>query len=366
MKCRRRHLWLFLSWTMNKGVYIHIPFCVQKCLYCDFCSTADTSLRGKYVDALIKEIKLSKGISADTVFIGGGTPTVLGERLLDIIHAVKESFVLSENCEFTVEANPGTVDDRLLLRLKESGVNRLSIGVQSFNDNELSALGRIHNAKEAEDAFCMARNAGFDNINLDIMLSTPEQTKESVEKTLKAVKRLNPEHVSAYSLIIEEGTPFYNMDLNLPDEDTERDIYHYAVKFLEDMGLKRYEISNFARKGYECRHNIKYWKCDDYIGFGAAAYSYNNSYRRGNTDNIHDYIENRNRQVYSELIDESERLKEKFMLGLRMSSGVKYQGEFDEKIEKLIKDGLLCKKDNCVMLTEKGFDLGNIVFMEFV
>lgn len=317
------------------------------------------------MEALIKEINEYKGTVADTVFIGGGTPTVLGERLIDVINALKESFSLTDNCEFTVEANPGTVTTELLCKMKEAGVNRLSLGVQSFNDNELKALGRIHTAKEAEEAFYMAREAGFDNINIDIMLSTPEQTAESVKHTLKVAARLKPEHVSAYSLIIEEGTPFYDMDLELPDEDTEREIYYYTVDFLKAMGLERYEISNFAKTGYEARHNIKYWICEEYIGLGAAAASYVNSCRYTNTDDIALYIKGK-RAEEKEFIDQNERLKEKFMLGLRMSKGVKYEGEFEEKIDKLVAEGLLIKENGYVHLTEKGFDLGNLVFMEFI
>lgn len=350
---------------MSKGIYIHIPFCVRKCLYCDFCSTADWKLKDSYIDALINEMKENKGICADTVFIGGGTPTVLGDRLVEIVNVVKENFCLTENCEFTVEANPGTVSLSLLKKLKEAGVNRLSIGVQSFNDSELKALGRIHTAKEATDAFYMAREAGFDNINIDLMLSTPEQTTESVKNTLEEVKKLNPEHVSAYSLIIEEGTPFYDMELKLPDEDAEREIYYYTVGFLKEMGLERYEISNFSKVGYESRHNEKYWKCEEYVGFGVAAYSYNDNYRYGNTDSIEEYVLGK-REAYREHIDEEEQSKEKYMLGLRMSKGVRYNEKFEEKIEKLIEDGLLCKDNGYVKLTEKGFDLGNLVFMEFV
>ncbi|MBQ8002537.1 MAG: radical SAM family heme chaperone HemW, partial [Clostridia bacterium] len=295
----------------------------------------------------------------------GATPTVLGEGLIGVINAVKESFCLTDNCEFTVEANPGTVTAELLRKMKKAGVNRLSIGVQSFNDDELKALGRIHNAKEAAEAFYMAREAGFDNINIDIMLSTPEQTLTSVKCTLDTVEKLNPEHVSAYSLIIEEGTPFYDVELNLPDEDTEREIYHYAVKRLKDMGFERYEISNFAKEGFECRHNIKYWTGKEYTGIGAAAASYVDNCRYTNTGDIASYIQGV-RDDGKEFIDEDEQLKEKFLLGLRMSRGVKYHGEFKEKIEKLIAEGLLCEENGYVRLTEKGFDLGNLVFMEFI
>ena len=365
MKCRRKRSWLYSSLTMSKGIYIHIPFCVKKCLYCDFCSTSDWAQKDEYVDELINEIKEYKGIYVDTVFIGGGTPTVLGERLIRVINAVKENFSLTEDYEFTVEANPGTVSTELLREMKKAGVNRLSLGVQSFNDNELKALGRIHNSESAEDAFYMARRAGFDNINIDIMLSTPEQTLKSVECTLDIIERLEPEHVSAYSLIIEEGTPFYNMELNLPDEDTEREIYHYTVERLKDMEFGRYEISNFAKRGCECRHNIKYWTGAEYIGFGAAAASYMDNYRYTNTNDIASYIEGV-RADEKEFIDKEEQLKEKFLLGLRMSSGVKYDGEFRDKIEKLIADGLIEKNNGYVRLTDKGFDLGNLVFMEFV
>lgn len=322
-------------------------------------------MRKEYVNELIKDIKKHKGISADSVFIGGGTPTVLGEGLIDVADAVRETFELTEKCEFTVEANPGTVNLSLLKKMRNAKVNRLSLGIQSFNDNELKALGRIHSAKEAKEAFYMAREAGFENINTDIMLSTPYQTKESVKNTLGEILKLNPEHVSAYSLIIEEGTPFYDMDLPLPDEDEERDIYHYAVNVLEDAGLKRYEISNFAKKGCECEHNKKYWTGKEYLGIGAAASSYCDNYRFTNTSDIGEYIKGK-REVERELIDEEEREKERFLLGLRMSRGVKYSGEFEDKIEKLTRNGLTEIADGYVRLTKKGFDLGNIVFMEFV
>lgn len=351
--------------TNKTGIYIHIPFCVKKCLYCDFCSVANHSLKGEYVNALIREIESKEGVECDSVFIGGGTPTVLGKDLIRIVESVRKYFKLDSDSEFTVEANPGTVDEQLLKNLRKSGVNRLSIGAQSFNDNELKALGRIHSSKEIFEAFEQARRAGFENINLDIMLSTPEQSLSSVKNTLSRVRELSPEHVSAYSLIIEEGTPFYDMELALPDEDEEREIYHYAVDFLNDMGLEQYEISNFARKGFESRHNIKYWTGAPYLGFGAAASSYFENVRFKNTSDIEAYIKGsgKEEQIY---IDENERLNEKFMLGLRMNKGVKYDGEFPEKIARLKEEGLIEERDGFVMLTKKGFDLGNIVFMEFV
>ncbi len=348
---------------MNKGIYIHIPFCVRKCLYCDFCSVADKSLYDGYTAALIKEIESRRGERADSVFIGGGTPTVLGEKLYSVIEAVCDNFILDDDTEFTVEANPNTVTEKLLSGMRARGVNRLSLGAQSFNDNELKALGRIHDSKAIFEAAHMARDAGFENLNLDIMLSTPEQTKESIKRTMAGVKEIMPEHVSAYSLIIEEGTPFEKMELDLPNEDDEREIYYYTVDFLRSIGLERYEISNFGKK---CRHNIKYWTGKEYIGFGVSACSYENSVRFGNTRDIKEYIMGGGCGIDREVIDETEREKERFLLGLRMSEGVSYNGEFEEKIERLKKAGLIKEEHGRVMLTERGFDLGNIVFMEFI
>lgn len=312
---------------------------------------------------MIKEIESRRGERADSVFIGGGTPTVLSEKLYRVIEAVCDNFILDDDTEFTVEANPNTVTEKLLSGMRARGVNRLSLGAQSFNDNELKALGRIHDSKAIFEAAKMARKAGFENLNLDIMLSTPEQTKESIKRTMSGVKAIMPEHISAYSLIIEEGTPFEKMELDLPNEDDEREIYYYTVDFLRSIGLERYEISNFGKK---CRHNIKYWTGKEYIGFGASACSYENSVRFGNTRDIKEYIMGGGRGIDREIIDETEREKERFLLGLRMSEGVSYSGEFAEKIEKLKKAGLIKEENNRVMLTQRGFDLGNIVFMEFI
>ena len=326
----------------------------------------DTSRQDEYIKALLGEMKAHKGDSADSVFIGGGTPSALGDKLGIVIDAVMENFDLLEDAEFTVEVNPGTVDEKLLAMMREKGVNRLSIGAQSFNDDELKALGRIHNKKDIYDAFYAARRAGFENISLDIMLSTPKQTVESLEKTLSAIEELSPEHVSAYSLIIEEGTPFYDMELDTPNEDEEREIYYRTVEFLDKMGLKRYEISNFAREGCKSRHNIKYWTGQEYLGFGAAAHSYFENIRFSNSPDIEEYIKGVGRGIDKVFIDKEERERERFMLGLRMSCGVKYQGEFKNEVDALIAKGLLKIEDGYLKLTKLGFDLGNLVFMEFV
>ena len=293
--------------------YIHIPFCIRKCLYCDFYSVTDCSLAKKYKDAVIEEMRLYEGMKAETVYIGGGTPTVLGDNLVEIVKAAGKIFDLSDDAEFTVEANPGTVNPSLLGELAENGVNRISLGAQSFNDNELKALGRIHTAEEIFEAVDMVRGAGIKNLNIDIMLATPKQTIESLKHTLDCVEKINPEHISAYSLIIEENTPFFNNTPPLCDEDTEREMYYYTTERLEKAGFFRYEISNFAKKGYESRHNSRYWQDYEYIGIGAGAHSYYENKRYYNEADISLYIngEGRKQGVYN--VTDRERKLELFM-----------------------------------------------------
>lgn len=329
-------------------------------MYCDFFSQTDFALKDAYVDAVLEEFKKYAHEKFDTVYVGGGTPTALGDSLLRLCENLPKA------SEFSVEANPGTVDDSLLVELKKSGANRLSIGVQSFNDNELAALGRIHNGKQAREAFEQARKAGFENISVDLMLSVPGQSVESVKKNLSVVKELSPEHVSAYSLIIEEGTPFYSMELDLPEEDEEREIYYTVCEELGKMGYEQYEISNFAKKGMESRHNIKYWTGAPYIGIGAGAHSYSDGVRKCNGADLKGYIQGKRRVENREEITPEEALREKFWLGLRMTRGVKYYGEFPEQVEKLVRQGLLEIKDGYLRLTARGIDLGNVVFCEFV
>ena len=347
-------------------IYIHIPFCVRKCLYCDFYSITDKSLFKAYTDALIDEIESIKGTKTDTVYIGGGTPTAIGEYLLKIVDAVNENIVLSENCEFTVEANPGTVDEKILSALYKKGVNRISLGAQSFNDNELRALGRIHTAKQIFEGVDAIKNAGFTNFSIDLMLATPHQTMESLDYSLSCIEKINPSHVSAYSLIVEEGTPFYDMELSLPDEETERAMYYYANHRLSKMGLSRYEISNFAKKGFESRHNSGYWKDCEYIGLGAGAHSYFGGARYCNASDIKRYIKGEGRREDYTPISDEERKLELFMLGLRMADGVNYNGEFPERVNPLIEKGLLKKENGRLFLTDRGTDCANLVFMEFL
>ena len=326
----------------------------------------DKSLFRAYTDALINEIESIKGTHTKTVYIGGGTPTAIGEYLLEIVDTVNENLVLSGDCEFTVEANPGTVDMEILSELRKRGVNRISLGAQSFNDNELSELGRIHSAKEIFDSCDMIKKAGFTNFSLDLMLATPHQSMTSLSYSLECIRKINPPHVSAYSLIVEEGTPFYDMELILPDEDEEREMYYYAEDFLGKMGLVRYEISNFARPGFESRHNCGYWQDEEYIGLGAGAHSYHKGARFCNASDVILYIDGKGRKEDYTPISPKERKAELFMLGLRMSEGVVYSGEFSEKVDPLIKKGLLEITDGRLRLTKRGTDCANLVFMEFL
>ncbi len=347
-------------------IYIHIPFCIKKCLYCDFYSVTDKSFIKTYADALIEEIKSYKGEKTETVYIGGGTPTSIGDELLRVIDAVNENFILAENYEFTVEANPGTVNDTLFRELRSRGVNRISLGIQSFNDDELKALGRIHTSEEALVAVEMIKNAGFKNYSVDLMFGIPNQTVKSLRYSLECIKKINPPHVSVYSLILEEGTPFYDMELQLPDEDTERKMYYLITDELKKSGLNRYEISNYAKQDFESRHNTGYWQDKEYIGLGAGAHSYKNNQRYENASDVCLYINGNGRKINVIDIDEKERKLELFMLGLRMTEGVTYNGEFPERVNPLIEKGLLKKENGSLMLTDRGTDLANLVFMEFL
>ena len=262
------------------GVYIHVPFCVHKCAYCDFYSLAGRDM-SDYSEAVISQIKANKnqfkGKFVDTVYFGGGTPSLLpAEQITEILDALRSYADVTSDAEITIEANPGTLDAARLSEYRSAGVNRLSIGLQSADDEELFMLSRIHTKKDFENSFLLARMEGFDNINVDIMYALPFQTIEKLTHTLEFVAEMNPEHVSFYGLKIEEKTPFGrypNIGRTLPDEETQVRMYINSCKFLESIGLMQYEISNFAKKGRECRHNLKYWQNLDYIGFGPAAHS---------------------------------------------------------------------------------------------
>lgn len=367
------------------GLYIHVPFCLKKCNYCDFYSlSADESLRGRYTSALISQLRekatLYKERIIDTVYIGGGTPTFLGSgNLCRIVNEVYDSFNVISGAEFTVETNPGISSGNELTALFRAGVNRLSIGLQSANADELELLGRIHTLEDYENTLKNARTAGFVNISTDIMFSLPSQGKDKLEKTLDFVISHAPEHISAYSLKIEPGTPFYKAKdtFILPDDDTDADMYLLICDRLKAAGYNHYEISNFARAGYESRHNLRYWESKEYIGFGPSAHSYIDSVRYAYSKSITDFL-----AVYEsgslneadivcerKAIDRSESAMEKLMLSLRLSSGVKDSvlEEFAsidviyKKIKPLVEGGLINILSDGFALTDKGMYVSNAV-----
>ncbi len=379
-------------------LYIHIPFCIKKCEYCDFLSgPADASRRTQYVESLIDEIhamgsQYSKEYDVSTVFIGGGTPSILEEtQMKEIGEAIRNSFDIVKDAEITMELNPGTVNLSKLCAMKEAGVNRLSIGLQSANDAELKMLGRIHTFQTFLETYQMARKVGFDNLNVDLISAIPGQTLESWKKTLQIVASLNPEHISAYSLIIEEGTAFYEkytVDgkrkqeavLALPDEDTEREIYQMTETFLKKYGYHRYEISNYAKNGFECRHNLGYWERKDYLGIGLGAASLIGKQRFSNTRDYLRYVE---RKSVLEIREDQQDLTlgdemEEFMfLGLRKIKGISistFEKNFQRSIweiygkqlRKFEEEKLLVINQDTIYLTEQGLDVCNAIFVEFL
>lgn len=366
-----------------KGLYVHIPFCVRKCEYCDFLSFASGSERyGDYIAALEREMSLYHGTAVDTIFIGGGTPSVLSADMIGrLCSVIKKHFVLGAAAEWTMEVNPGTVDADKIAAMRSGGVNRVSIGVQSFNNKELAAVGRIHNAETAADTVRMFAMQGFSNISLDLMMSLPCQTKQSFKNSLEQAAALPITHISVYSLIIEDGTPIkekYDSGVFAePDEEADRELYSYTKRFLQSQGFKRYEISNYARDGFESRHNIKYWDCDEYVGVGLGAASYVDGVRRSNTRDMNEYTSGGFFEGDSEKLTERDKMGEFMMLGLRKIEGVRVS-EFEKRfgcdvrsvykptIEKFTAAGLLECADGFIRLSEHGLDLANTVMCEFL
>lgn len=364
-----------------KGLYIHIPFCVKKCKYCDFVSYAGKeTLAEEYINALFREAREYQGEKIDTIFIGGGTPSILTpEEIKKITRMCFDTFDVADDCEFTTEANPGTLDSDKISAMLEGGINRISVGVQTFNDAELQKIGRIHDAATAYNTIFKLREMGFSNINIDLMTALPDQTMESLKNTLKIAASMPVTHISAYSLIIENGTPLereYSKGmLNLPDEDTDREMYSYTIRFLKENGFNQYEISNFAKNGYECRHNIKYWTAQPYIGLGAAAHSYTGDVRLCNTSDINKYITGCEREVTN--LTEKDKMSEFIITGLRMNAGIsEYNFKnrfgvgidkvFGKEIERFIKLDLMRYTDGRYALTRKGIDVSNSILCEFV
>ena len=380
-------------------IYIHIPFCVKKCAYCDFLSAPSTEEeRERYVNLLCEEIAASsvraKEYEVVTVFFGGGTPSILkGEQIERILKVLRESFVIAENAEITLEMNPGTVTGEKLEIYKRAGINRLSIGLQSVHNGELKMLGRIHTYEEFLESYHMAREAGFDNMNVDLISAIPGQTVESWKRTLSTILELQPEHISAYSLILEPGTPFYELyakendkaEKLLPDEDAERQMYRQTIVMLKEAGYERYEISNYSRPGYECRHNLGYWNRVPYLGFGIGAASLvpqemsmkGKMCRYSNPDNIEEYQKCFLDKFKGEPLEREDEMEEFMFLGLRKTSGV-LKGQFrscfqtgieevyGDQLEKLKNFKLIEENEERIWLTERGIDVSNMVFVEFM
>lgn len=368
-------------------IYVHIPFCVRKCQYCDFLSgPSDRSTREEYFQALLREIRsyagnVSSGVTS--VFIGGGTPSLLeAEQICELMDTLGNTFCMTEDAEITIEANPGTVTVNKLRAFRESGINRLSLGLQSTDQRELEILGRIHTYDDFLQSYDLARKGGFTNINVDLMLAVPGQTSEDWIRTLETVAELNPEHISAYSLIIEEGTPFGDKEPEgLPDEDTEYRMYDDTRDVLERYGYHRYEISNYARDGYECRHNVGYWRRIEYLGLGLGAASLYQGQRFSNTGNMEEYLRNSSTPslIHKEInrLSREEQMEEFMFLGLRTMKGISerefqrlYGCAIDSVYGKVLKkyreEGFLQKKEDFWSLTDKGIHVSNYILADFL
>ena len=373
---------------MNYGLYIHIPFCIKKCAYCDFVSASGMhdDVIDAYFSALMKEIEQNRGICVDSIFVGGGTPSSIDAKYIcELFECINKNITVLANSEITLEANPGTLTKSKLDMYKKSGINRISLGVQSMQNSELHALGRIHGAQDAVLCAEMIKAAGFENYNLDLMLAIPHQTIKSLDDTLNKIISLSPTHVSAYSLIIEDGTPFHSLAdagrLALPDEDTECALCDYAYSFLEENGYVRYEISNFAKPGFESRHNLKYWNCLPYIGAGCGAHSYDTNRRYFNTSDIYDYIKlmNDGKSPVSgeEILDKNDKINEYIIMSLRLSRGIifdefydKFGFRFEEKnkniITKYAKSGYFDIDSKRICFTKDGFAVSNSILAELI
>lgn len=367
-------------------LYIHIPFCIRKCEYCDFLSgSANQEQQKKYIEALNKEIQNCGSYDeyiVTTIFFGGGTPSILpGEWIASILEEIRNKFILSEKTEISIEANPGTVTREKLQQYRQAGMNRISFGCQSANNAELKMLGRIHTWENFLESFQMAREAGFSNINVDLMSGLPDQTLASWEESLKKIADLNPEHISAYSLIVEEGTPFAEKELNLPQEEEERLMYENTNQILGKYGYHQYEISNYAKPGYACRHNCGYWKRTEYLGLGLGSASLVRECRFSNTSDMKQYLECSSQTLKIreniEYLSREEQIEETMFLGLRMLEGVsgkefyhKYQRTLDdlygEVLTKYIGMGMLEWRGERLCFTRAGISVSNRILSEFL
>ncbi len=377
-------------------LYLHIPFCVQKCAYCDFLSApAGDAAKAEYVDALKQEIqryrKMARSYRVSSVFVGGGTPSILScGQILEIFKTLRQVFVIQSDAEVTIEANPGTVTKEKLAAWKQAGINRISFGLQSVNNEELKMLGRIHTYEEFRESYDLARQEGFENLNVDLISAIPGQSVQSWQETLRTVAELGPEHISAYSLIIEEGTKFYQWYQEgkqseghpaLPDEEAERTMYEQTQEILKEYGFHRYEISNYAKEGKECRHNLGYWNRTQYLGIGLGASSLIADTRYHICTDLTFYIERigsgEDLREEIEVLTKEEMMEEFMFLGLRKMQGVsrtQFEHYFGNPIEeiygdalnKLSEKGMLEITGDNIRLTKRGIDVSNSVFCEFL
>lgn len=371
------------------GIYIHIPFCIKKCGYCDFYSVKwDEESENKYIHSAINEIKsyneLSSKYVVDSIYIGGGTPSIINPKNLEkIISTIRCLFTVEENSEISMEANPNSLWENIKT-YGEIGINRLSIGIQSLNDNILKRIGRIHNSKEALQAIDRAISFGFENINADVMFNIPGQTVDDINDTISKLVTKQIRHISFYSLKLEEGTPMYllkkNKKIVMPEEDLEREMYYAGRNIMEKHGLMQYEISNFSVKGYECRHNLKYWKQEEYIGIGPSAHSFLGNVRFSNPSDLTEYITSGENGVFErntlEEMDENDIKFEYIMLRLRLTEGLKFadfknkfsidfKEAYKEQIKHLTENNLIESDDDAIRLTKRGMDVSNYVLAQF-
>ncbi len=369
----------------NLGLYIHIPFCKQKCLYCDFYSLkADNGLYKSYCVALIMEMKVwgekLKEKTIDTIYFGGGTPSVIGYELINLLlNEIRKSFNIENNAEITIEVNPESANEEFLREIFKNSFNRISFGVQSFIDSELKAIGRIHNANEAINAIKTAKEVGFLNISLDLMFNLPNQSINDFEKSIEKALELKPTHISAYALKLEKGTTLYKNknSLNLADEDTEFLMYNRLVDKLKQKGYFQYEISNFSQKGFESKHNLKYWNVQDYLGLGVSAHSLIDHKRFFNKRDLKSYTEGKNIKKIEAIITNEEKLKEYILLGLRKSNGIslkqlliysneEFLNKFITKADYICKLGYGVLTQDAFCLNTKGFWVSNTIINEFI
>lgn len=371
------------------GIYIHIPFCKQKCYYCDFISFANKNQKQEqYINAIKKEIDTYEfeKYNVTTIYIGGGTPSYIESKyIVELIEKLKSKLTNNETkfdkIEITIEVNPGTVTKQKLQDFKFCGINRLSIGLQTTNNNLLKQIGRIHTYEEFLETYNRAKEVGFENINVDLMLGLPNQTIKDLKDSLEKVIRLGATHISVYSLIVEEGTVISKLldkgKIELPSEETEREMYWYVKNILELNGYQHYEISNFAKENKYSKHNMNCWKQKEYIGLGVAAHSYLNDTRFSNGNNIEDYINNVENKEIEEVQTLEDKQNEFMLLGLRMLNGVdiaSFKQKFGQnpiylyrdRLNELVEDGLVVIDLNHIKLTNKGLDLANLVFEEFI